>query len=323
MVAAALFVSTPSLSQRFAHSKTQTALSTSFCNPTRARNPTLWRVTPKRRSAAIATTVTMSAPDAPDAPGVPDSPGVPDAPDTAEVGEDVIFDDEIKEPYPGFFADMKRMGMTDEEARAQALKQMKQSNPVKSDRVGGAKNLFREDGTAYAPWMADFPTEYSNKVIKQRTDATGRLAADPQRGELSGVGITWKVVGDNDALELSWATGSEDGNAGFVVYRRRGKSDNWEKLADYRSKPVELKTKGPEGGAYKFSVPDPEPGTWVYRISDVDTNNQVADLSQVLVEIESPEDSKIQKIALVGLLIILAIAFGIGVFLDPQSSLSS
>lgn len=308
MVAAALFVSTPSLSQRFAHNQTQTALSTSFCNPTRARNPALWRVTPKRRSAAVATTITMSASDAPDAP---------------EAEEDVVFDNEIKEPYPGFFADMKRMGMTDEEARAQAVKQMKQSNPVKSDRVGGAKNLFREDGTPYAPWMADFPTEYNNAVIKRRTDATGRLAADPQRGELSGVGITWKVVGDNDALEVSWATGSEDGNVGFVVYRRRGKSDKWEKLADYRSKPIELKTKGPEGGSYKFSVPDPEPGTWVYRVSDVDTNDNVADLAQVLVEIESAEDSKIQKIALVSLLIILAIAFGIGVFLDPQSSLSS
>ena len=60
----------------------------------------------------------------------------------------------------------------------------------------------------------------------------------------------------------------------------------------------------------------------MYRVSDVDENDNVADLAQVLVEIESPEDSKIQKIALVGLLVILAIAVAIGVSLDPQNSYS-
>lgn len=235
--------------------------------------------------------------------------------------EDVIFDDEVQEPYPGFFADMKRMGMSDEEARAQAIKQMKQSKPVKSDKVGGAKNLFKEDGTPYAPWMAGFPTEYDNSVIKKRTDATGKLAADPQLGELSGVGLTSRVIGDNDALELMWATGAEEGNVGFVVYQRKGKSDSWEKLADYRTTDS-LKSKGPEGGSYVYSIPDPLPGTWVYRVSDVDQNENVTDLSQLLVEVESPEDSKIQKVALVVLIIALAIAFGVGFLLDPQNSYS-
>lgn len=231
--------------------------------------------------------------------------------------ENIIFDDEIKEPYPGFFADMSRMGMSDEEARAQALKQMNQANPVKSNKVGGAKSLFREDGTAYAPWMADFPTEYSNKVIKNRTDATGRLAADPQLGELSGVGLTYRMVGDD--IELLWATGSEEGNKGFVIYKRKGKASDWEKITDYRSKPVELKSKGPEGGKYSFLIEEPSAGTWVYRVSDVDANDNVSDLSQVLIELESPEDSKFQKVALIGLIVLFAIAFAIGVSLDPQS----
>lgn len=59
------------------------------------------------------------------------------------------------EPYPGFFADMKRMGLTEEEALAQAQKAANQKKPVKSDKVGGKKNLLKPDGTPYAPWMAN------------------------------------------------------------------------------------------------------------------------------------------------------------------------
>lgn len=221
-----------------------------------------------------------------------------------------------KEPYPGFYADMKRMGLTEEQAFAQALKTQRQSNPVKSDKVGGKSNLFKPDGTAYAPWMRNM-AEVESKVIKKRTDAVGRLAADPQSGELSGVGVSWKMLGDE--LELSWATGSEEGNVGFVVYRRAGKSEEWEKVADYRDARAELASVGPGGGKYSFLVRDTKPGTWVYRVSDVDQNQNVSDLSQVLVEIESAEDSKIQKIALAALLGILALALFAGTLLDPLS----
>lgn len=221
------------------------------------------------------------------------------------------------EPYPGFYADMKRMGLSEEQAYAQAMKAQKQSKPVKSNKVGGNKNLFKPDGTAYAPWMGNI-AEYDNKIIKSRSDAVGRLAADPQLGELSGVGILWKMLGDE--LELSWTTGAEEGNRGFVVYRRAGKSEQWEKVADYRDAPAELATRGSEGGKYSFLVRDPLPGTWVYRVSDVDERNNVSDLSQVLVEIESAEDSKIQKIALAVLLGILALALFLGTQLDPLSS---
>lgn len=59
------------------------------------------------------------------------------------------------EPYPGFYADMKRMGLTDEQAEAQARKASKQKEPVKSSKVGGKKNLLKPDGTPYAPWMGN------------------------------------------------------------------------------------------------------------------------------------------------------------------------
>lgn len=233
--------------------------------------------------------------------------------DTAAAEEPVL----PKEPYPGFYADMKRTGLTDEEAQAQALKAQKQKSPVKSTKVGGNKNLLKPDGTPYAPWMSPI-ADYDATVIKKRTDATGRLAADPQSAELSGLGVSWKMLGDE--LELSWATGSEEGNRGFVVYRRPGKSPDWKKVSDYRDKPAELASRGLEGGRYSFLVPDPQPGTWVYRVSDVDQNNNVSDLSQVLIEIESAEDTKAQKIALAVLLSVLALALFAGISLDPLSS---
>lgn len=221
-------------------------------------------------------------------------------------------------PYPGYYDDMKRMGLTEEEARAQASKARAQSSPVKSDKVGGAKSLFKEDGTPYAPWMANFPTDYDTSVVKSRTDAKGKLAADPQRAELSGVGMSWKMLGDE--LELKWTTGNEEDNVGFIVSRRQGKTDKWEKLADNNTAPAELASKGPEGGSYSFIVADPSPGSWVYRVADTDKNGVVSDLSQTLVEIESEQDSQVQKVALVVLVAILLAALAAGLSLDPLSS---
>ena len=210
------------------------------------------------------------------------------------------------------------MGLTEEQALAQASKVAAQSKPVKSDKVGGAKNLFKDDGTPYAPWMADFPTEYDTTVIKSRTDAKGKMAMDPQREELSGVGISWKMLGDE--LELKWTTGNEEGNVGFIVSRRQGKTETWEKIADYATAPAELASKGREGGKYSFIVPDPSPGAWVYRVADIDRTGKVSDLSQTLVEIESEQDSRFQKIALAVLILILGVALAAGLSLDPMST---
>lgn len=231
--------------------------------------------------------------------------------------ENPVKKEDVKEPYPGFFSDMMRMGLSEEQAVAQALKQQKQSNPTRSGKVGGAKNLFKPDGTLYAPWMAGLSADYEPTVIRKRTDASGRLAADPQLAELSGVGMTWKMIGDN--LKLSWTTGSEEDCLGFSVSRRTGKSSEWTKVADYRDSPSELKSKGPEGGSYTYVIEDAEPGSWIYRVSDVDVNQNVSDLSQVLVEIESKEDTKLRNIALLALLGFLVVAGFIGLSIDPQS----
>ena len=210
------------------------------------------------------------------------------------------------------------MGLSEEQAYAQAAKARAQANPVASNKVGGAKNLYKEDGTPYAPWMTGVIESPDAAVVKSRTDAKGKLAADPQRAELSGVGVSWKMLGDE--LELKWSTGSEEGNLGFVVSRRQGKTETWEKVCDYTEAPSELASKGVEGGNYSFIVPDPTPGSWVYRISDVDTKGNVSDLSQTLVEVESEQDGRTQKLALAVLVIVLLLALFAGLSLDPLSS---
>lgn len=222
------------------------------------------------------------------------------------------------EPYSGYYADMKRMGLTEEQAFAQATKAAKQSTPSPGSKLGGNKNLLKPDGTPYAPWMTGVSVEYDNSVIKSTTDAKGRLGADPQRQELSGIGVDWKMLGDE--LELRWATGSEEGNVGFVVSRKTTKSDEWETVCDYRDATAELQTKGASGGKYSFIVTDPSPGNWLYRISDVDSTGNRSDLSQCLVEIQSAEEGNIQKIALAVLLVVLAISVIGGLTLDPMGS---
>lgn len=223
------------------------------------------------------------------------------------------------EPYPGFINDMKRAGVSEEEAIRQAAKAtgQKTSEP-KEAKVGRGKSLFKPDGTPYAPWMANFPTEYNDAVVKSKSDAVGKLAMDPQLAELSGVGLNYKILGDE--LELRWNTGKEEGNLGFIVSRKGTREENWEKISDFQDKPAELASKGPDGGTYSFLVTDPGVGNFVYRVSDIDSDGNVSDLAQCLVEIEAEEDTRTRIVALVALLVVLGAALFAGLSLDPLST---
>uniref|UniRef100_A0A7S1EU49 Uncharacterized protein n=1 Tax=Timspurckia oligopyrenoides TaxID=708627 RepID=A0A7S1EU49_9RHOD len=214
------------------------------------------------------------------------------------------------EPYPGYYKDLEKSGAADIAAAA---------SPTKKERkVGGKKSLYRPDGRAYAPWMIgtliEEPGEFA--PVASKTDAKGKLAVDPQQQELAGVGLKSKMLGDE--LELSWSTGSEENIAGFSLQRRRGKDSVWEQLDDYKTS-KDLKSKGVKGGDYSYLIPKPEPGTWIYRVSDVSENGAVNDLSQTLVEIESEEDQKKQKLALAVFVILAVIFAAIGFLSDPQS----
>ncbi|CAN0439644.1 unnamed protein product [Hapterophycus canaliculatus] len=60
--------------------------------------------------------------------------------------------------------------------------------------------------------------------------------------ELSGAGLSAKRVSD-DMVELTWKTGNEAGNVGFIVSRRAAKTDTWEEVASYKTFPP-LNSKG-------------------------------------------------------------------------------
>lgn len=60
--------------------------------------------------------------------------------------------------------------------------------------------------------------------------------------ELSGVGLSAKRVSD-DMVELTWKTGNEADNVGFIVSRRAAKTDTWEEIASYKDFPP-LNSKG-------------------------------------------------------------------------------
>jgi len=213
--------------------------------------------------------------------------------------------EEEKEPYPGYFKDMERAGV-----------------PVKKKKkVGGKLSMYKEDGTPYAPWMvgAVNEEEIGRKEIKPKTDAKGKLAVDPQSQELSGLGLKFKVLGD-DEIEVAWSTSGEDGILGFVVQRRKGKETKWETVSDYKLNP-KLKSVGGAGGNYSLVDDSVSPGSWVYRVSDISEGGKQNDLAQGLVEIESSSDAMKQKIAL-GVFIVLSIGLGaLGLIADPQSGL--
>jgi hypothetical protein len=227
------------------------------------------------------------------------------------------------EPYPGFYNDMKRTGLSDADARAQAAKAASQRNPTvrPGAKLGGRKSLLGPDGKPLAPWMRVVEgAETRAPVVPRRGDARGRLAGDPQQQELSGQGLRWRRLGDEGVL--SWDTGNEQGNRGFIVSRRRGQEAEWVLVSDWRDKPAELASKGSDGGSYSFVVTDPAPGTWIYRIADEDANGNISDLSQTLVDVEAGDDARVRTIALAVLVVVIACFFGLTFVLDPLSGTS-
>ncbi|GAB0496274.1 hypothetical protein MMPV_007586 [Pyropia vietnamensis] len=208
--------------------------------------------------------------------------------------------------------------MAEEAPEASTNTEVAEAAPVKEKKVGGKKSLLKPDGTPYAPWMGGLVAEEGpRKVKKPKTDAKGRLANDPQAGELAGVGLNGRLLGDE--VDLRWETGTEENNQGFRVTRRAGKSDNWEFVADYQTAPSELQSKGPEGGAYAFiDATNPPPGTWIYRVSDVSKDGTINDLAQCMVEVESSNARTTQTIALAVLVIVGVALVAAGLSLDPQ-----
>merc|ERR1712224_36021 len=133
--------------------------------------------------------------------------------------------------------------------------------------------------------------------------------------ELSGTGIRAKVL-DENSVELTWSTGSEESTDGFAIKRRMGKTENFVTLASYKDYGP-LASKGSDGGVYRYLDETVEPGTWVYRVTECESDGSENDLSQCLVEVQTAEEQKGAVIAAVAIGVLGVLAFVAGSLLDP------
>jgi len=190
-------------------------------------------------------------------------------------------------------------------------------------------NLRNANGVDYAPWMK--MTEEDESLIRQQikektavrrkrqienAEVKGNLAADSQYQELSGTGLSFKVIGTE--VELEWATTTEKDTAGFRVNRRPAKTEDWSTIASFEDWGP-LASQGPNGGVYRYLDSSTSPGGYVYRITEVDSNGADNDLCQCLVEVQTEEEQRAAVIAGVGIAVVgLAAVIGASV-LDPMN----
>merc|ERR1719247_911514 len=128
---------------------------------------------------------------------------------------------------------------------------------------------MKVDPEAIAKAKAEREARKARQAASQGGVRSDAMLIDPQAAELgAGGGLKSKTLSEEE-VELRWDTTDEAGNAGFIVQRRRGGSDNFADLESYESFSP-LRTKGPAGGSYVYLDDTAGVGTWVYRILDCD-----------------------------------------------------
>lgn len=213
------------------------------------------------------------------------------------------------------------------QAQAEATKQQELSPEAKKVYSG----MRSSSGVEFAPWMQVDP-EAIAKAEKMRLERKARqaaqkevdpLAIDPQAAELgAGGGLRSKTISEEE-VELRWSTGNEDGNAGFIVQRRKGGTEKFEDIASFDSYAA-LKTKGSAGGSYTYLDDTvPSVGTWVYRVLDCDTKGTRSAVCQKLVEVDS-QDEQTFTLAVGGVIAVLALGLVVaGIGADPIQTTSA
>ena len=197
------------------------------------------------------------------------------------------------------------------------------------NKVKRASNLRNANGVDYAPWMGISEEDEARikQIMKERAgarrkrqeqerDVSGALFSDSQAQELSGTGLKTKVI--DGEVELEWATNAEKDTKGFLVKRRPTKTSEFTVVGSYKDWGP-LQSKGPEGGVYRFLDSSSTPGSWVYRISEVDLSGNENDVCQCLVDVQTPEEQRGAVIAAVGISVVAVAAVVAGVLLDPMN----
>lgn len=205
------------------------------------------------------------------------------------------------------------------------VERMVQADIEKTNKMSRMAN---EKGVEYAPWMkisaedeAKMRAIAREKAMARRKrqmeeqDVKGALLQDSTNQELSGTGLKFFVIDDN-SVELEWSTGMETTETkGFIVKRRPAKTEEFDVIASYETF-APLASKGLDGGTYRYLDEGLPPGGWVYRITEVDGDAE-NDLSQCLVELQTPEEQRTQLIALGGIIAFAVAAIAAGVLFDP------
>lgn len=190
-------------------------------------------------------------------------------------------------------------------------------------------NLRSESGVEFAPWMGK-SGEAENLIrmtVKERVTGrrsqkardsltSGNLLKDSQAQELSGTGLSYKII--DGEVELEWATKTESGTSGFVIRRRAAKTEEYSVIASYKDWGP-LQSKGPDGGVYRFLDNTASPGGWVYRISEEDQDGNSADICQCLVEVQTEDEQKAALVAGVGFAVFSVLVLVAGIAADPMN----
>lgn len=219
---------------------------------------------------------------------------------------------------------MEEEFMSEEEYLAEQAQEQAAPDQMSDAAKRVKRGMTSASGVEFAPWMT-VDADAIAKAKREREERKAREAAgykvegfkvDPQAAELSGVGGLSSKVLSEEEVELSWSTGDETGNKGFIVQRRPGGSDSFAELASYEGF-APLRTKGPAGGSYVYLDDTAGVGTWVYRIIDCDARGSKSAICQKLVEVESGAEQTQTLVigaAIAGLALVLVAA---GSFLDP------
>lgn len=217
--------------------------------------------------------------------------------------------------------------LEEEKSLDEEVEELTQQEIAKTIKVS---NLRNANGVDYAPWMNISAQDEAKiqQIMKEKAAArrkrqeqeksvSGNLYFDSQAQELSGTGLTAKVV--DGEVELEWATRSETNTKGFIVKKRPAKTDDFSVVASYENWGP-LCSKGKDGGIYRYLDTTATPGGWVYRITECDNAGKEADLCQCLVEVQTEEEQRAAVIAAVGIIALGVIAVVAGLVLDPYAT---
>jgi hypothetical protein len=89
---------------------------------------------------------------------------------------------------------------------------------------------------------------------------------------------------DNDVV-LNWATATEKNNSGFQVEKRQTKNESWTIVAFIDGKGTTTKK-----SVYTFSDKNEKPGTYLYRLKQIDFDGTYSYSNEVEIEVTGPKD---------------------------------